>query len=333
MPSAFFLKVVESEPFQGLVPLVIFANAAIILVASFAGPETQRVFDNLDLGFVLCFTLEIGAKILAYRGAFFRDPWNVFDLLVTLPAWIPGANFLSVARVARIIRALRMISGLTSFRNLTTAMLYSLRDAVGVLGVIILIMFIFGAFAYEFFGAAAPDKFGNIGLAMFTLFRVFALSEVMDVIAALPSQPALAYPFFLFFYVLLSFIILNFFVAVAVVYLAGWVRNQRVAREQAAAPADNGSEPEPTTARLLAEIAHIKTMIAASASPAPSLPPADAAGADTEAALLEIAALSEEVKRLADHSVGPAANGRALHRIGDAITRMNEIATRSGFHR
>lgn len=174
-----------------------------------------HILYHLDQVFVAIFTVEITLRVLAYGWRYFKDPWNVFDFLVTAPSWIPGAGTFSVARVARIIRLLRLLSVMDSFKHLTTAMIRSLRDAVGILGIIVILLFVFGAMAYRLFGHMSPELYGTIETSMFTMFKIFALGDLQTTLTAVGDKSAIAYPFFICFYVLMTYIILNFFAAVA----------------------------------------------------------------------------------------------------------------------
>lgn len=254
-------RAVESKLFHAVVTLAIVGNAISIFVESYAAASQHAallltIFDRLDEAFVALFTVEIATKLLAYRRRFFNDPWNVFDLLVTAPAWIPGLGTFSVARVARVIRLLRLLSAFDSFRHLTTAMLRSLGDALGMFGIIMLFVFIAGAVSFRLFGSMAPAQFGNIGAAMLTLFHIFALGGLQPTLDAL-SDNAIAYPFFVTFYVLMTYVVVSFFGAIAVFYMYQMMSDRYAAQQQA-----DQEEVEASLDHVTAEIATLKAMIA-----------------------------------------------------------------------
>lgn len=211
-------SVVESKKFQLVTFATIFANAVAVVAESYIGgnsAQTGAFFDRLDEIFVAIFTLEIILKIIAYKRDYFRDPWNIFDVLVTCPAWIPAANALSVARIARVVRLLRLLSAFSSFRALTSAMMRSLADSAGIVCLVLLFMFIFSVMAYRLFGGIAPEMFGNIGTTMFTMFKIVSLYDLMNTLNALESVSYIAYPFLIFYFITMAYFILNFLIAIA----------------------------------------------------------------------------------------------------------------------
>ncbi len=210
--------IIDSKPFQWGTFAAIVANAIAVVFESFSGNsggDLSEFLDSLDEIFVAIFTVEILLKIIAYRKDYVKDPWNVFDVLVTCPAWIPAINALSVARVARVIRLLRLLSIFPSFRSLTSAMMRSLVDTLGIAGLVMLFMFITGVLAHRLFGEVAPALFGNLGVTLFTMFKIVALFDLMSTLNALDSVSHIAYPFFLIYFVAMSYFVLNFLIAIA----------------------------------------------------------------------------------------------------------------------
>ena len=95
--------------------------ALIVINAVLIGLETSpsimarygsliTVLDDVILG---VFVLEIGARMIVHRAAFWRDPWSLFDLTVVAIALVPATGNLSILRALRIIRALRLVSAIT----------------------------------------------------------------------------------------------------------------------------------------------------------------------------------------------------------------------------
>ena len=46
----------------------------------------------LDQAILAVFVVEIALRIVAWRGAFFRDPWSLFDLAVVAIALVPASG-------------------------------------------------------------------------------------------------------------------------------------------------------------------------------------------------------------------------------------------------
>ena len=97
---------VESRLFTAFVTAVIVVNAITLgletspTVVAVAGP----LLHFADTAALWIFTIELALKLRVYRGRFFKDGWNVFDLTIVTIAWIPAAGPLSVLRALRIMR-------------------------------------------------------------------------------------------------------------------------------------------------------------------------------------------------------------------------------------
>jgi voltage-gated sodium channel len=242
------LGFVDAMWFQLFTAAVILANAAYVTFDSYGVlPEAAQSLDQL---FVLYFCLEMALKIAAHRGKFFKNPWNIFDLVVILPSLIPALGVLSVARIFRVIRLLRLVSMFRSFRDLTTAMLRSVADAVGMCGIIICINFVFSAIAHAAFKEIDPEHFGDIGVAMLSLFRSFTFMEATNIVDSLTEGKLFGGVLFFSYYFIMTYLILSFFVAIATYYMYN-VMDERYAEEEDTEDMDS----------LKAEIAEMKEML------------------------------------------------------------------------
>lgn len=120
--------VVESKAFERIVLLAIVLNAITL------GLETvPSVMDRyggilllIDRAFLIFFTLEIVLKFSVRRFSFFNDPWNNFDFIIVAIVWFPSSGAFSVLRSLRILRALRLISGVPRLRRVVSGLLQSL---------------------------------------------------------------------------------------------------------------------------------------------------------------------------------------------------------------
>src|SRR5262245_28972061 len=119
------LRLVDSKRFSDVIIGVIFINAVIFgLEASPAlmathGPLLQAA-DRLTLAI---FVIEIALRLFAHRGAFFRDPWSLFDLAVTAVALVPTSGAFSVLRAMRVLRILRLVSAFPQLRRVIQGLL------------------------------------------------------------------------------------------------------------------------------------------------------------------------------------------------------------------
>ena len=127
-------KWVESGRVQSLIIILILANAVVLgletsptIMAQWGGALVA--FDHFCLG---VFILELVLKFLAYRLAFWKSGWNVFDLVVVAVAIVPGAGPWAVLRSLRVLRVLRLLTVIPALRKVVAAFLHSIPGLAGV---------------------------------------------------------------------------------------------------------------------------------------------------------------------------------------------------------
>ena len=214
-------RIVETKIFNRLI------IATIVVAGVLAGLETNAAFverhhgllhllDSLILG---VFGLEAVLKIAAHGRRpwrYFLDAWNVFDFTVLLLCLLPAAGpFAAVLRLARALRLLRLVSALPKLQLLVGALLKSF-SAMGYVGVLLGLMFyIYAVAGVHLFGGAAPEQFGSLSAALFSLFQLITLEGWVDVFGAVHGAgPVRAIVYFTSFIVLGTMIMLNLFIGV-----------------------------------------------------------------------------------------------------------------------
>jgi voltage-gated sodium channel len=207
----------------------VFITVLILINAVTLGLETDAeimasygpVLRVADRSILLIFTLEIALKLYAYRWAFFRCGWNLFDLVIVGIAWVPASGNLSVMRALRVLRILRLISVVPQLRRVISAIGYSIPGMVSVVGVLGLIFYVSAVLATKLFGTH-PDPnmqewFGSISASAYTLFQVMTLeSWSMGIVRPTMELFPMSWLFFLPFIIITSFAVLNFFIGIIV---------------------------------------------------------------------------------------------------------------------
>lgn len=223
-------------------------TAVILLAGVLIGLETDaqllaehgnllHIFDKVILGI---FTIEVIVKMLAEGKKpwrYFLNAWNVFDFLIVAGGYVEpfltvDASWLMVLRLLRILRVLRLVTALPKLQLLVGALLKSLTS-ISYVGVLLFIMFyIYAVLGVHEFAQNDPKHFGNLGLAMLSLFRVVTLegwSEILYInmygcdqtgydgstLCTNPeAQPMIAVVYFVSFVMLGTMIIMNLFIGV-----------------------------------------------------------------------------------------------------------------------
>lgn len=211
-------KVVEDRRFQNFIIAVIIFNAGTLgletsteIVAGYGG--LLHTLDYIALGI---FVLELAAKFYAYRGKFFRDSWNIFDLIVVGIAVVPATGPFAVLRALRVLRVLRLISVVPSMRKVVSGLLTAIPGMASIAALLGLIIFVAGVMATKMFGHISPDNFGDLGTSLFTLFQVMTGEAWPDIAKEVMEQAPMAWVFFVIYILVSSFAVLNLFIAVVV---------------------------------------------------------------------------------------------------------------------
>jgi len=239
---------------ENTVFLAIILNTISLAMKFYHQPEWYTDFlDVLNLIFTFFFVGEFILKFGAYRFKnYFRDPWNGFDCFIVVGSLIdlgaaqlaPDAEVMSISffRLFRVMRLVKLLNKNENIRTLLWTFMKSFKALPWVMLLIGLIFFIYGTVAMQMMGRIAiqedtnvhrNNNFQSFPMAMLVLFRSAtgeAWQEIM--LDMIPSEGAIcdmasddagkpegcgsyvAYPFFISFFVVCAFLVLNLFVAV-----------------------------------------------------------------------------------------------------------------------
>jgi voltage-gated sodium channel len=210
---------IESPQVQRLVVAVIILNG--ITLGLETSPQINQQFGGLlrqlDRLCLTFFVVEIGLALVARGGRFFRDPWRIFDFIVVGIALLPAAGAFSVLRSLRILRVLRLISAAPQMRSVIQALLAAIPGLSSICFLLLLIFYVMAVIATNLFGAAFPEWFGGIGASLYTLFQIMTLeSWSMGIARPVLAEFPYAWMFFVPFIMIMTFTMLNLFIAVIV---------------------------------------------------------------------------------------------------------------------
>jgi len=163
------------------------------------------------------FVVEIGLKLFARGGRFFRDGWNLFDLTVVLIALIPASGTLSVLRALRILRVLRVVSVAPRLRRVVEGFITALPGMASVFLLMSIIFYIGAVIATKLFAASFPQWFGSLGGSGYTLFQIMTLeSWSMGIVRPVMEVYPYAWMFFVPFIMVTTFAVVNLLVGLIV---------------------------------------------------------------------------------------------------------------------
>ena len=217
----FFSKLKDNRIFQFSVVVIIIFNAILIGATTY---DLDRFILNLitllDYCITIFFVIEILIRFIGEKEKknFFKDYWNIFDTFIVAISLIPIPNNSSylVLRLLRIFRVLRLISVIPELKQIIEAILASIKRVFFVSLLLFIIMYLYGSFGSILFGQVDPERWGNIGISLLTLFQVLTLSSWENVMLPLQNIFWFSWIFFISFIAICSITILNLVIAILV---------------------------------------------------------------------------------------------------------------------
>ncbi len=203
---------------------------------------------------------------------YFTDPWNLFDFAILAVCLLPvDAHYAAVLRLARVLRALRLVSALPRLQLLVSALLKSLPSMTYVGILLGLLFYVYAVLGVAMFRDNDPVHFGNLKLALLSLFRVVTLEDWTDIMyiqmygsdvfaidnpMALPvqpeAQPVLGAVYFVSFVLIGTMIMLNLFIGVVIGSMQQAQDEAEVAQRRLRTPPEVADELAELTGRLAA---------------------------------------------------------------------------------
>ncbi len=207
--------------FELFVVMVIVFSALMVGAKTYNMPEAALIaIQWLDILITIIFLVEITVRFVGeeVKKNFFKSGWNIFDSLVVIVSLIPieGSEMALVGRLIRIFRVLRMISIIPELRLLLNSLLKALPQLGYVVLLMFIIFYIYAAIGSTIFASINSVLWGDISIAMLTLFRVMTFEDWTDVMYETMEVYPLSWLYFLSFIFLTTFAFLNMVIGIIV---------------------------------------------------------------------------------------------------------------------
>jgi voltage-gated sodium channel len=179
-------KIAESKWFQNFIIAVILAAGVIVGFETYKGfaathEHTLTLLNNIVLWI---FVAEIVVKMGAHGSKpwrYFLDPWNCFDFAIVAVCFMPiDAQYVTVLRLARLLRVLKLVRALPKLQILVGALLKSIPSMIYVSVLLFLLFYLYGVAATFIFSDNDPVHFANLQMSMLSLFRAVTLEDWTD---------------------------------------------------------------------------------------------------------------------------------------------------------
>ncbi len=176
-----------------------------------------ELINTINAVIPVIFVIEVGMRLAARGRGFFKESWNIFDIVIISISFLPSGSAFSALRALRVLRVLHVISLVPRMRHVVAAMIRSLPQIGSILALLIVVSYISAVIVTHLYGVDYPELFGSIGASMLTLFQLMTL-EGWAAEVVRPVMETHPYSVFLFipYMLMTAFAILNLFTAVLV---------------------------------------------------------------------------------------------------------------------
>ncbi|MEX1219164.1 MAG: ion transporter, partial [Solirubrobacterales bacterium] len=261
-------RLTDSHAFQLTIFAVILVNAVVLGLGTYdsidaESGDTLFRLNEICLGI---FIVEILIRIAAYGNRpldYFREGWNVFDFVVVFAVFIPGVRENALLlRLVRLLRIVRIVSIFPDLRVLVSGMGKALRPIGAMAALTLLLLFVYGMVGVQLFGDELPERWGNVGSAMLTLFTVLTLEGWNDVLFTAQEVTRFAWIFFVSFVLIASFLVINVLIAIIITAVEEAREAERVEEieERLNRAAEEGKPPDPLAA-LIDRVGEMRTSL------------------------------------------------------------------------
>ena len=216
-----FIDIRSNKIFEMFVITVIVISALKVGIGTYPlGPNITAGLKILDYAVTIFFLVEILIRMAAEHNLkrFFSKGWNIFDFVIVTASLIPidESEMALLGRLLRIFRVLRLVSMIPELQVLLAALLQAIPRMGYVTLLMFIIFYIYGAAGSIFFAEINPTLWGNISIAMLTLFRVATFEDWTDVMYETMEVYPLSWLFYLTFIFLVAFIFLNMMIGIVI---------------------------------------------------------------------------------------------------------------------
>ncbi|WP_319379993.1 ion transporter [Thiomicrorhabdus sp.] len=216
-----FQSVRDNKIFEMFVIAVILFSSLMIGIRTYQLNETATaILIFLDYAVTLFFLVEILIRMAAEDRLrdFFKKGWNIFDFVIVVVSLIPldDSEYALIARMLRLFRVMRLISFIPELRVLVTALINALPRMGYVALLMFIIFYLYAVIGNLLFSQINPQLWGDLGIALLTLFRVATFEDWTDVMYETMAVYSLSWIYYITFIFFSAFVFLNMMIGIVV---------------------------------------------------------------------------------------------------------------------
>lgn len=197
--------------------LCIIANAAILGYDAHvgeAGPWHNEI-EKWNTYFLFIFTGELVFEFLAQGPRkYFKNGWNVFDVIVVGLSYIAVSPAISALRTLRVVRVFRLVSAVPQMRRVVEALFGAMPGILASFAILSVVFYIAAVMGTTLFHT--DPGFKDLGASLISLFALSQFDGWGDTIARLQGHNPYAWVFVIGFTIIAAFAVLNLFIGVIV---------------------------------------------------------------------------------------------------------------------
>ncbi len=200
--------------------VLILINAVVLGLSTFPAiaADYRKPFEAAYGVILAAYVVELLLRFTAVGWslrAFAADKWNLFDFFVIAIVFLPSVQTtVMVLRLIRLIRIVRVIRFLPDLHVIMVAIAKSIRGMASLAAATALLLYIYAMLGWVFFSAKDPDHYGNIGLAMLTMFVMLTLENLPENVEMGQDVSQWSILFFISYVLVMSFLIFNLFIGI-----------------------------------------------------------------------------------------------------------------------
>ena len=241
----FSFKLVSNTHFKNFMNVVIIVSVTILAMTNEGSPEFYKsILSKIEYGCFSIFLFETFLKIFVYNfPKYFMEGSNQIDFFVLLcsASYIyidhylkkdlimlsfgrPLLRFLLTLRILWLLRLMRILKRFKDVQKLLKTLYFSIPMTLNVMSLVLILMFIFTIFGCKYFGGIPNNgsalnnyvNFQNFSYGIMTLFKISTADEWESIMFYIMENNKYAIIYFIIFYVLISFIMINLFILVLI---------------------------------------------------------------------------------------------------------------------
>ncbi|MGI4850823.1 MAG: ion transporter [Janthinobacterium lividum] len=212
-------QVFESKAGHWTIGIIVIINAIILGVQTsrFVPENIAEILHHVDEVILGFFVIELLTKIIVSRSDFFRNKWNIFDFLIIAISLIESNDYLPILRAFRTLHLMSITDALPRTQHVIGGLWKALPGITNVLTILLLFFYIACVMGVFLFRDSGVENFQHVGLAMKSMFQVMTGDDWTNLMKAIEEHGhPYAWVYFISFYIIMVFIILNLFIGVVV---------------------------------------------------------------------------------------------------------------------